>query len=135
MALVPLISGVCSVFGTFEMTSKPTNAASTRIASSVSRSTRTASNLPHRGDEPPGESPPEHASALRESCGDDLSLTHHAGPGDDLVVEVEAQFQQCQDVARVQRGCVLGHLRRQVQQADDLHAALGHEDLARSREL
>ena len=39
IALVPLISGVCSVFGTFEMTSKPTNAASTRIASSVSRST------------------------------------------------------------------------------------------------
>ena len=39
IAFVPLISGVCSVFGTFEMTSKPTNAASTRIASSVSRST------------------------------------------------------------------------------------------------
>ena len=31
MALVALISGVCSEFGTFEMTSKPTNAASTRI--------------------------------------------------------------------------------------------------------
>ncbi len=38
IAFVPLISGVCSVFGTFEMTSKPTNAASTRIASSVRRS-------------------------------------------------------------------------------------------------
>jgi hypothetical protein len=29
---------VCRVFGTLEMTSKPTNAASTRIAISVSRS-------------------------------------------------------------------------------------------------
>ena len=38
IALVADISGVCSVFGTFEITSKPTNAASTRIASSVSRS-------------------------------------------------------------------------------------------------
>ena len=38
IAFVPLISGVCSVFGTFEITSKPTNAARTRIASSVSRS-------------------------------------------------------------------------------------------------
>ena len=38
IALVADISGVCSVLGTFEITSKPTNAASTRIASSVSRS-------------------------------------------------------------------------------------------------
>src|SRR5579884_1137726 len=35
MALVPDISGVCSVLGTFEMTSKPTNAARTRMAISV----------------------------------------------------------------------------------------------------
>ena len=32
---MPDINGVCSVFGTFEITSKPTNAASTRIAISV----------------------------------------------------------------------------------------------------
>ncbi len=38
IAFVPDISGVCSVFGTFEITSKPTNAASTRIAISVNRS-------------------------------------------------------------------------------------------------
>ena len=38
IALVADISGVCSVFGTFEMTSKPTKAASTRMVSSVSRS-------------------------------------------------------------------------------------------------
>src|SRR4051794_35375439 len=38
IAFVPLISGVCSVFGTFEITSKPTNAARTRMAISVRRS-------------------------------------------------------------------------------------------------
>ena len=38
IALVADISGVCSVFGTFEITSKPTNAASTRMVSSVRRS-------------------------------------------------------------------------------------------------
>ena len=38
IALVADMSGVCSVFGTFEITSKPTNAASTRIVSSVRRS-------------------------------------------------------------------------------------------------
>ena len=38
IALVADMSGVCSVFGTFEMTSKPTKAASTRMVSSVSRS-------------------------------------------------------------------------------------------------
>jgi hypothetical protein len=31
IALVPDISGVCSVFGTFEMTAKPTKPASTRM--------------------------------------------------------------------------------------------------------
>ena len=32
IALVPLISGVCSVLGTLEMTTKPMKPASTRIA-------------------------------------------------------------------------------------------------------
>ena len=66
IAFVPLISGVCSVFGTFEMTSKPTNAASTRIASSVSRSTAQTT----------------------------FSVAHDAGARDDLVVEVEAELDQ-----------------------------------------
>ncbi len=38
IALVWLISGVCRVVGTFEITAKPTNAASTKIVSSVTRS-------------------------------------------------------------------------------------------------
>ena len=37
IALVPDISGVCSVFGTFEITTKPMNPASTRIARLVVR--------------------------------------------------------------------------------------------------
>ena len=37
MALVPLMSGVCSIVGTLEMTSTPTNAASTNTVSSSSR--------------------------------------------------------------------------------------------------
>ncbi len=39
IALVWLISGVCRVVGTFEMTSKPTKIASTKIVISVSRLT------------------------------------------------------------------------------------------------
>ena len=37
IALVPDISGVCSIVGTFEITSKPTNTASTKIVISVIR--------------------------------------------------------------------------------------------------
>ena len=42
IAFVPDISGVCSVFGTFEITSKPTKHASTKMVSSVSRSMGTS---------------------------------------------------------------------------------------------
>ncbi len=37
MKFVPDISGVCSIVGTFEMTSKPRKAASTRIVSSTTK--------------------------------------------------------------------------------------------------
>ena len=37
IAFVPDISGVCSIVGTFEITSKPTNTASTKIVISVIR--------------------------------------------------------------------------------------------------
>src|SRR3954470_18469210 len=43
MAFVPLISGVCSIVGTFEMTSKPTKTASAKTVSSVIRSMLTPS--------------------------------------------------------------------------------------------
>ena len=42
MALVPDISGVCRVLGTFEITAKPTNPDSTRIA----RFARSSSYIP-----------------------------------------------------------------------------------------
>ena len=38
IAFVPDISGVCSIVGTFEITSKPTNTASTKIVISLIRS-------------------------------------------------------------------------------------------------
>src|SRR5918998_3618448 len=69
IALVPLISGVWSVFGTFEITSKPTNAASARIASSVSRSIR-------------------HLLGARVH---DLAAARDARAGDHLVLEVQLQ--------------------------------------------
>ena len=50
IAFVPDINGVCSVFGTFEITSNPTNAASTRIAISVI--VLTLSPPPDRDQEP-----------------------------------------------------------------------------------
>ena len=53
IAFVPDISGVCSVLGTFEMTSNPTKAASTRIASSVSRSIYRSTTLPSRATQAP----------------------------------------------------------------------------------
>ena len=49
MKFVPDMSGVCSIVGTFEMTSKPRNAASTRIVSSMTK----VSSLMRR---PPGAS-------------------------------------------------------------------------------
>ncbi len=46
IALVCDISGVCSVVGTFEITSKPTKAASTKIVISVIRSISARCVLP-----------------------------------------------------------------------------------------
>ena len=75
IALVPDISGVCSVFGTFEMTAKPTKPASTRIARLVTNMWSPSPSAPaHRG-----------LGALV----DDLAVARDARPGDDLVVEVE----------------------------------------------
>ena len=74
IALVPLISGVCSVLGTFEMTAKPTKPASTRIVRLVS----SISGRP--------------ASVLARGGVDDLPVAHDAGPRDDLIVPVERQL-------------------------------------------
>src|SRR4051794_2268138 len=105
MAFVPLISGVCSVFGTLEMTSKPTNAASTRIAISVRRSIR-------------------HLLCPRVH---DLAVARDAGAGDHLVVEVQRQrlvlpghqLEQGEHIAAVELRGVLGHARGDVERRGD----------------
>ena len=66
IALVCDISGVCSVVGTFEITSKPTKAARTRIVISVNRVIYFAAL----------------SFLISPPCGD-------AGGGDDVVLEVD----------------------------------------------
>ncbi len=84
IALVPDISGVCSVFGTFEITTKPMKPASTRIARLVVRTlARIMPSAPTRG----------HALAARAAAAsrpagrvhrrlrarvDDLAVAHDA---------------------------------------------------------
>ena len=127
IALVPDISGVCSIVGTFEITSKPTNTASTKIVISVirsplMRSTGSLDRFPH-------------------ALVDDLAVVRDAAAGGDLVLEVEVQLalrrevlEQVRDVVRVQQAGVERHLARQVERAVDRHAvALDH--LARLGQL
>src|SRR4051812_4340256 len=134
IAFVPDISGVCRVFGTFEMTSKPTKAASTRMASSVTRSMSLTPRL--------GASGGARGSArLGRAAGrlvDDLAAARDAGAGDDVVLEVQRevarlpvghQLEQRLHVLGVQLGGVLGHLRRQVQRRGDDHAVVRGERL------
>ena len=113
---MPDISGVCSVLGTFEITSKPTNAASTRIAISVIEQAPTRCASAHGG-----------AGRRLRALVDDLSAPRDAGAGDHLVVEVELELalvdhqpQQRLDVAGVELRGVLGHRRGHVQRGDDL---------------
>ncbi len=118
IALVPDISGVCSVFGTFEMTSKPTNAASTRIVISVSRligaplGGRARRRLPWRPRATISPSRVMQAPAIISS-----SKSSFRAPSSSTI-----RLEQRLDVARVELGSVVGHRRRQVQRADDLDA-------------
>ena len=74
MKFVPDISGVCSIVGTFEMTSKPRKIASTRIVSSMTR--LSLAHVP---------------SSVSSGAGGG-GRARHAGAGGDLVVEVERQL-------------------------------------------
>ena len=112
IALVPDISGVCSIVGTFEITSKPTNTASTKIVISVINVM----------------SAPNRLIRLRiRRCVrgfpypvvDDLAVVRDARAGDDVVLEVEVQvalrrqeLEQVGDVVGVQKAGVEGHLAR-----------------------
>ena len=73
IALVPDISGVCSIVGTFEITSKPRKTASTRIVSSITNGVMRA--------------PLRQAISRRPRPG-----PRDARAGGDLVVEVERQL-------------------------------------------
>ena len=78
---VPDISGVCSIVGTFEMTSKPRKIASTRTVSSTTR--LVVGHVPS-------------SARGRAACG----RARHAGAGRDLVVEVEHQLALRREVLR-----------------------------------
>ena len=125
IAFVWLISGVCRVVGTFEITAKPTKAARTKITSSVVEV--------HQRLRP----------FARCALVPDLALVRDAGAGDDLVVEVEAQLallveqqaEQVLDVLRVELRGVGGHVGGQVDRRDHLDAVVGDDRLAALGEL
>ena len=113
IALVPDISGVCSIVGTFEITSKPTNTASTKIVISLIRLMRLDRS----------------ARSLLDALVHDLAVVGDGSAGDDLVLEVEVEvalrrqvLEQVHDVVRVQQAGVERHLAREVQRAVDRHA-------------
>src|SRR5436305_7461380 len=80
IAFVPDISGVCSVFGIFEITAKPTNAASTRMAISV---TRLTSRSLTRGS---------GAGGSLGALVDDLAVARDARARHDLVGQVRLEL-------------------------------------------
>src|SRR4051812_625275 len=111
------MSGVCSVFGTFEITSKPTNAARARIVSDVRMS------IPDW----PLTSGGGGADRLLGALVHDLAIARDAGAGDHGVLEVELQrslvadhqLEQRGDVAGVELRRVVGHVAGQVQRRGD----------------
>src|SRR5258707_11956753 len=95
--LVADISGVCSVAGTFPMTSKPTSSARTKMVRSVTRAVDTGASLGFGWLEQAGHARVHDRAVVRD---------HHAGL--DLVAAVDGQRtisgqvqQQRGDVPRV----------------------------------
>ena len=122
MALVPLMSGVCSVVGTLEMTSTPTNAASTNTVSSSSRRLVHAATV-CSSREVTRPSWVMTASAVISSSRSIFELA----VGDEVV-------EHGRQVAGVHLAGVQRHPRGQVERADDGHA-LAHDRLARLGQL
>ncbi len=77
--LVADISGVCSVAGTFPMTSMPTSSASTKMVRSVTRAVDTGASFGLRGEQA-GHALVDDPAVVRD---------HHAGL--DLVAGVDGQ--------------------------------------------
>src|SRR5215210_6975743 len=99
MALVCDISGVWSVAGTFEMTEKPTNAASTKIVSSVTTLMRPTGTCWFRD---------LRRSSSSRPLSLDLAVVRDAGAGHDFVIEVQIELsvlahQEAQEVFDVLR--------------------------------
>ena len=115
IALVPDISGVCSIVGTFEITSKPTNTASTKIVISVIRSPLMRATAP--------------SIRFPDALVDDPAVVRDAAPAvissskSRLELALGRQVrEQVGDVVRVQQARVVRHLARQVERAVDRHA-------------
>ena len=104
IAFVPDISGVCSIVGTFEITSKPTKIASAKIVSSATSCRAHAGTSSRRVT---------HAPAVISS-----SKSSRSSPSGCEVL------QQRGHVARVEPRRVGRHRARKVRQADDRDAAL-----------
>src|SRR5206468_9765577 len=111
IALVPLISGVWRVFGTFEITAKPMNPASTRIARLVTSSLGIGLDLLGRRldrrrlgaalgglDRGPGPFVDDLAVADDRRAGDDRVVPVER----ELAVVAEEQLEQGGDVAGIQ---------------------------------
>src|SRR3954451_10360065 len=113
IALVCDISGVCRVVGTFEITSKPTKTASTKIVISVIRLI-----APHLWI----------SRSLRRPLSADLALVGDARGVDDVVLEVDLQRsllvdeqpEQVLEVLRVELRGVGGHVADQIARPDHL---------------
>src|SRR5439155_19458654 len=124
IAFVPDISGVCSIVGTFEITSKPRKIARINTVSSATSVAVWLISAPAAAK----PLPPLFGRLRRAygSCRD--FLPRHAGARHDPVVPVERdrpigddQLEQRGDVAREELTRVRRHRRRQVRQPDDRH--------------
>ena len=123
IAFVPDINGVCSVFGTFEITTKPMKPASTRIArlvvSVLARITSTPVGLRTRrpacrrrraATDAPRGVPPDVPPQPRPRFGprmDDLPVAHDARAADDLIVEVQRAALPSSPTNSSSRACTL----------------------------
>ena len=115
IAFVPDISGVCSIVGTFEITSKPTNTASTKIVISVIRSPlmRSPAALDRFAT---------RSLTIRPSCVIAAPAMISSSKSRFSVALGREVREQVRDVVRVQQAGVERHLARQVERAVDRDA-------------
>src|SRR4029077_7161434 len=131
IALVCDISGVCRVVGTFEMTSKPTKIASTKMVNSVNRLIgHVRSRTKIAADSNDRRSPRRFSSSLGRPLVLDLATLGDQRGGEDVVIEVDVhgalfgdqEAEQVLQVFRVELRGGDGHQARQGGRADDFAA-------------